>query len=128
MITYILPSLMTNYITYLALLVGHSWFHWYKQCVIVHKVSKCMSCHKAIVVIMGRAYCLDDIYIYIYIYIYILTRRAYFLYLIMKTMYMPGYHHNSFVKTHALEHMICDYTWLLTMNQKCSPSKVRNIM
>ena len=64
----------------------------------------------------------------IYIYIYILTRWAYFLYLIMKTMCMPGYHHNSFVETHALEHMICDYTWLLTMNHKCSPSKVRNIM
>ena len=36
----------------------------------VHHVPKCLSCHKAIVVI--RAYCVHDcIYIYIYIYIYI---------------------------------------------------------
>ena len=33
--------------------------------------SKCMSCHKAIVVITGRAHCFHDCtYIYIYIYIY----------------------------------------------------------
>ena len=32
----------------------------------VHHVLKCMSCHKAIVVITGRAYCFYDcIYIYI---------------------------------------------------------------
>ena len=32
----------------------------------VHHVPKCMSCHKAIVVITGRAYCFhDNIYIYI---------------------------------------------------------------
>ena len=35
----------------------------------VHHVPKCMSCHKAIVVIIGRAHCFHD-YIYIYIYIY----------------------------------------------------------
>ena len=34
----------------------------------VHHVPKCMSCHKAIVVISGRAHCFHD-YIYIYIYI-----------------------------------------------------------
>ena len=37
-------------------------------------------------------------YIYIYIYIYI--------YVIMKTMCPPGYHHNGFVATHALGHMM----------------------
>ena len=38
----------------------------------VHHVPKCMSCHKAIVVITGRAHCFHDyIYIYIYIYMYI---------------------------------------------------------
>ena len=37
-----------------------------------HHVLKCMSCHKIIVVITGRAhYFHDNIYIYIYIYIYI---------------------------------------------------------
>ena len=36
----------------------------------VHHVPKCMSCHKAIVVITGRAHCFHD-FIYIYIYIYI---------------------------------------------------------
>ena len=34
----------------------------------VHHVPKCMSCHKAIVVITGRAHCFHD-YIYICIYI-----------------------------------------------------------
>ena len=38
------------------------------------------------------------IYIYIYLYIYV--------YVIMKTMCPPGYHHNGFVTTHALGHMI----------------------
>ena len=37
-------------------------------------------------------------YIYIYIYIYI--------YVIMETMCPPGYHHNGFVETHALGHMM----------------------
>ena len=36
----------------------------------VHHVPKCMSCHKSIVVITGRAHCFHD-YIYIYVYIYI---------------------------------------------------------
>ena len=59
-------SLMTTYITLLALLVEHSLVHWYQQCVTVHHVPKCMSCHKAIVVITGRAHCFHD-YIIIYI-------------------------------------------------------------
>ena len=58
-------SLMTTYITLLALLFEHSLVHWYQQCVTVHHVPKCMSCHKAIVVITGRAHCFHD-YIYIY--------------------------------------------------------------
>ena len=28
----------------------------------------------------------------------------------MKTMCPPGYHHNGFVATHALEHMMYGYT------------------
>ena len=62
---------MTTYITLLALLVEHSLVHWYQQCVTVHHLPKCMSCHKATVVITGRALCFHD-YIYItLIYIYI---------------------------------------------------------
>ena len=53
-------SLMTTYITLLALLVEHSLVHWYQQCGAVHHVPKCMSCHKAIVVITGRAHCFHD--------------------------------------------------------------------
>ena len=53
-----------NQITLLALLVEHSLVHWYQQCVTVHRVPKCMSCHKAIMVITGRAHCFHD-YIYI---------------------------------------------------------------
>ena len=29
-----------------------------------------------------------------------------YIYAIMKTMYPPGYHHNDFVATHALGHMM----------------------
>ena len=57
-------SLMTTNIMLLALLVEHSLVHWYQQCGTVHHVPKCMSCHKAIVVITGRAHCFHD-YIYI---------------------------------------------------------------
>ena len=57
-------SLMTTYITLHALLVERSLVHWYQQCVTVHHVPKCMSCHKAIVVITGGAHCFHD-YIYI---------------------------------------------------------------
>ena len=54
---------LTN-ITLLALLVEHSLVHWYQQCGTVHHVPKCMSCHKANMVITGRAHCFHD-YIYI---------------------------------------------------------------
>ena len=30
----------------------------------------------------------------------------------------PGYHHNGFVATHALGHMLYGYTLLVTMNQR----------
>ena len=49
-------SLMTTYIMLLAQLFEHSLVHWYQQCVTVHHVPKCMSCHKVIVVITGRAH------------------------------------------------------------------------
>ena len=88
---------MTTYIMLLAYLDEHSLVHWYQQCVTVHHVLKCMSCHKAVVVITGRVHCFHDCiyitlilllwdiwalslswitydhlpYIYIYIYIYI---------------------------------------------------------
>ena len=45
---------------------------------------------------------------YIYIYIYVS----------MKTMCSPGYHHNGFVATHAFGHMMHGYTLLVPMNQK----------
>ena len=35
----------------------------------------------------------------------------------MKTMCPPNYHHNSFVTTHALGHMMYGYTFLVLMNQ-----------
>ena len=37
---------------------------------------------------------------------------------IMKTMCPPGYHHNGFVATHALGHMMYGYTLLVPMNQR----------
>ena len=48
MITYIMP---------LAWLVEHTLVHWYQECVTVLQVLKCMSCHKAIVVITVSADC-----------------------------------------------------------------------
>ena len=50
-------------------------------------------------------YVIYVIYIYIYnIYIYIYV--TYVIYVIMKTMSPPSYHHNGFVATHALGHMM----------------------
>ena len=42
----------------------NSLVHWYQQCVTVHHVPKCMSCHKATVVITRKAHCFHG-YIYI---------------------------------------------------------------
>ena len=39
------------------------------------------------------------------------------IYAIMKTMCPPSYHHNGFVATHALGHMMYGYTLLVPMNQ-----------
>ena len=36
----------------------------------------------------------------------------------MKTMCPPGYHHNGFVATHALGHMMYGSTLLVPMNQR----------
>ena len=36
----------------------------------------------------------------------------------MKTMCPPSYHHNVFVTTHALGHIMYGYTLLLPMNQE----------
>ena len=57
-------SLLTTIITLLALLVEHFLFYWYQQCGTVHHVPKCISCHKASVVITGRAHYFHD-YVYI---------------------------------------------------------------
>ena len=40
------------------------------------------------------------------------------IYVIMKTMCPPGYHHNGFVATHALGHMMYGSTLLVPMNQR----------
>ena len=42
----------------------HSLVHWQQQFVNIHHVLKCMSCHKAIVVLVWRKHCFHD-YIYI---------------------------------------------------------------
>ena len=34
----------------------------------------------------------------------------------MKTICPPSHHHNGFVATHALGHMLCGYTLLVPMN------------
>ena len=47
----------------------------------------------------------------------------------MKTMCSPSYHHNSFVATHVLGHVMCGYTLLVPMNQRVlnKQSKEHNI-
>ena len=47
----------------------------------------------------------------------------------METMCPPGYHHNGFVATHALGHLIYGYTLLVPINQRrlSKQSKERNI-
>ena len=42
----------------------------------------------------------------------------YNVYVIMKTMYPPGYHHDGFVATHALGHMMYGYALLVPINQR----------
>ena len=54
---------------------------------------------KFFIYIFGHLTLTYKVCIYIYIYIYI----------IMKTICPPGYHHNGFVATHALGHMM--YGW-----------------
>ena len=48
---------------------------------------------------------------------------------IMKTMYPLGYHHNSFVATHARGHMMYGYMLLVPMNERVlnKQGKERNI-
>ena len=41
-----------------------------------------------------------------------------YIYVIMKTMCPPGYHHNGFVETHALGHTMYGYTLLIPMKQR----------
>ena len=53
-------SLMSTYAMLLVWLVEHSLFNWYQQCITVHHMPKCMSCHKAIVVITGMAHSFHD--------------------------------------------------------------------
>ena len=40
------------------------------------------------------------------------------IYAIMKTMCPPAYHHNGFVVTHALGHIMHGYNWLVPMSQR----------
>ena len=48
------PSYHNGYVA------NHALGHMMYGCNIVHHVPKCMSCHKAILVITGRAHCFHD--------------------------------------------------------------------
>ena len=68
-------------------------------------------------------YLYKHIYLYIYIYLSLSIYNIYniyitYTYVIMKTMCPPGYHHNGFVATHALGHIMYGYTLLVPMNQR----------
>ena len=51
------------------------------------------------------------------------------IYATMKTICPPGYHHNGFVATHALGHMMCRYILLVPVIQRVlnKQNKERNI-
>ena len=51
-------------------------------------------------------------YIYKYIYVCIYTYIYIYIYATMKTMCTPGYHHNGFLATHALGHMMTTYIYI----------------
>lgn len=51
---------VNTFITFLAFFVDCSLLHWYQQCLTVHHVPKCTSCHKPIVVVNRRAHCFYD--------------------------------------------------------------------
>ena len=42
-------------------------------------------------------------------------------------MFPPGYNCSGFVGTHALGHMMYNYTLLIPMNRECSTSKARSV-
>ena len=45
------------------------------------------------------------------------------IYVIMKTIYPPGYHDNGFLTTHAPGHIMYGYTLLVPMNQSAQHAK-----
>ena len=56
-------------------------------------------------------------YTYIYIYVYIYIHLC--VYIIIKTIYPPGYHHNGFVETHALGHMMYGWEYIYILHSSC---------
>ena len=53
-------TLMVTHFTLLAYLAEHTLVYFYQQCVTLHHVPKCISCHELIVVITKRAHCFHD--------------------------------------------------------------------
>ena len=85
-------SLMIIFIMLFAKLVEQSLVHWCQQCVTVHHVSKCMSYHKAIVVITGRAHCFNDcIYIMLILHLCDLSTLSWITYDRPSTYYIYTY-------------------------------------
>ena len=67
-------------------------------------------------------------YIYI-IYIYNIYIYDIYIYAIVKTMWPSGYHHNGFVATHAIGHMMCGLYIIIiryALSLKCSILAVNN--
>ena len=55
-----------------------------------------------------------------------LKQNAHDKYIIMKTMYRPGYHHSGFGATLASGQMM--YTLLEPVNQECSTDEARRVI
>ena len=56
----IVDHLQSLLIMFLVWLAEHSLVNWYQQSLTIHHVPKCMSCHRAFVVITRRAHCFYD--------------------------------------------------------------------
>ena len=71
---------------------------------------------------MLHIYIYINVYIYIYIYVIYICNRE-------NNVPSPGYHHNGFVATHAIGHMMCSLYVIIiryALSLKCSILVVNN--
>ena len=104
-------SVVTSYIFYI-IYTYYTNIHLYiYTCIYIHHVPKCMSCHKAIVLITGRAHCFHD---YMYITPILLLWDLSTLY-VMNHLYI--YIYNSLKKLKLIWQLLCLYVIMIINDQ-----------